>query len=181
VFGRTGTKFDYLSDPSKRSSQTEHPLGIVGPVAGNQGFWKVFAGLALGGILLVVLVIAFRPVARTGAVAYAQSNLRKVAAAAERVQAEEGTLGLATRQRLALDGELEDLLLIDPDQSSNDSEVVSVLASEGAWTGSARADTGECFWIRLEDAGGSATVLGTGTDCSAEEASVADAGSWPEP
>ena len=149
---------------------------------GNRGFWKVFAGLAAGGILLVVLVVAFRPVARTGAVAYAQSNLRKVAAAAERIQAEEGTFGDATRQRLALDAELEDLLLIDPDQSSNDSEVVSVLAEEGSWTGSARADTGECFWIRLEGvAGSSATVLGTGTDCSAEEASLAAAGAWPGP
>ncbi len=151
-------------------------------MAGNRGFWKVLAGLALGGILLVVLVIAFRPVARSGAVAYAQSNLRKVAAAAERVHAEEGTFGPATRQRLALEGELDDLLLIDPDQSSNDSEIVSVLAADGSWTGSARADTGECFWIRLEAAGASAsTVLGTGTDCSAEEASLADAGSWPEP
>ncbi|HEX5904003.1 MAG TPA: hypothetical protein VF028_12980 [Actinomycetota bacterium] len=149
---------------------------------GNRGFWKVFVGLAVGGIMLVVLVIAFRPVARTGAVAYAQSNLRKVAAAVERVQAEGGTLEDATRQRLGLDAELDDLLLIDPDQSSNDSEVVSVLASDGSWTGSARADTGECFWIRLEGAGGSAaTVLGTGTDCSAEEASVSDAGGWPEP
>ena len=152
-------------------------------MAGNRGFWKVFAGLAVGGILLVGLVIAFRPVARTGAVAYAQSNLRKVAEAAERVQAQEGTFGDATRQRLELDHELEDLLLVDPDQSSNDSEVVSVLAGDGSWTGSARADTGECFWIRLDVAGGprASTVLGTGTDCSAEEASVADPGDWPEP
>jgi cbb3-type cytochrome oxidase subunit 3 len=151
-------------------------------VAGNRGFWKVFGALALGGILLVVLVIAFRPLARTGAVAYAQSNLRKVAAAAERIQAQEGTFGDATRQRLEVDRALEDLLLIDPDQSSNDSEVVSVLAADGSWTGSARAETGECFWIRLEAAGdASTTVVGTGTDCSAEEASIAEAGSWPEP
>ncbi len=151
---------------------------------GNRGFWKVFVALAVGGALLVALVIAFRPVARTGAVAYAQSNLRKVAAVAERIQAQEGTFADATRQRLALDGALEDLLLIDPDQGSNDSEVVSVLAADGSWTGSARADTGECFWIRLEagaDGARSTAVLGTGTDCSAEEASVADPGSWPEP
>jgi len=35
-------------------------------------------GLGAGGVALVALVIAFRPVARTGAVAYAQSNLRAV-------------------------------------------------------------------------------------------------------
>ena len=142
----------------------------------------MFGALVIGGVLLVALVIAFRPVARTGAVAYAQSNLRKVAAAAERIREQEGTFDDATRQQLEVDGALEDLLLIDPDQSSNDSEVVSVLAADGTWTGSARADTGECFWIRLEAAGdGSTTVVGTGTDCSAEEASLADAGGWPEP
>jgi hypothetical protein len=78
---------------------------------------------------------------------------------------------------------VDDLLLIDPDQSSTDPEVVSVLATDSAWTGSARAETGECFWIRVAaGAGGSfGTVHGTGTDCSADEASLARPGSWPEP
>ena len=49
----------------------------------NRGFWKVVLPLVVGGILLVVLVLVFRPVARTGAVAYAQANLR-AAEAAER-------------------------------------------------------------------------------------------------
>ena len=145
----------------------------------NAGFWKVFIGLAAGGILLVVLVVIFRPVARTGAVAYAQSNLRIVAEAARRLSAEEGSLAAATRQRLELDPALSDLLLIDPDQASNDSEVVSISATEQAWTGSARADTGECFWIRILATG--ETVLGTGTDCSGDEAGVAEANGWPDP
>jgi hypothetical protein len=147
--------------------------------AGNAGFWKVFIGLAIGGVLLVVLVVVFRPVARTGAVAYAQSNLRTVAQAAQRLAAEEGSLAGATRQRLELDPGLSDLLLIDPDQASNDSEVVSVSASEASWTGSARADTGECFWIRVLATG--ETVLGTGTDCSGDEAGLAEPNGWPEP
>ncbi|HET7235101.1 MAG TPA: hypothetical protein VFK59_01560 [Actinomycetota bacterium] len=145
----------------------------------NAGFWKVFIGLAAGGVLLVLLVVVFRPVARTGAVAYAQSNLRDVAEAAERLADEEGSLAAATRQRLELDPALSDLLLIDPDQASNDSEVVSVSASEGSWTGSARADTGECFWIRVLATG--ETVLGTGTDCSGDQAGVAAPNGWPEP
>jgi len=145
----------------------------------NAGFWKVFAGLALGGVLLIGLIVVFRPVARTGAVAYAQTNLRTVAEAAERVAADEGSLGIATRQRLELDPALSDLLLIDPDESSNDSEVVSVSATEQAWTGSARADTGECFWIRVLDSG--ETVLGTGSDCSGDEAGLAEPNGWPEP
>ena len=55
--------------------------------ASNRGFWKVIIPLAVGGILLVVLVLVFRPVARTGAVAYAQANLRRAADAAEQVAA----------------------------------------------------------------------------------------------
>ena len=147
----------------------------------NRGFWKVIVPLAVGGIVLVVLVLVFRPVARTGAVAYAQTNLRRTAEAAELVAAA-GSLADADRIRLATEGEVDDLLLIDPDQSSNDPEVVSVLATEAAWTGSARAETGECFWVRIAAAGDSfATVFGTGTDCSADEASAAEPGAWPEP
>lgn len=136
----------------------------------------------VGGVVLVVLVLVFRPVARTGAVAYAQANLRRTAEAA-RDLATDGSLADADREMLAAAGVVDDLLLIDPDQSSNDPEVVSVLATRGAWTGSARAETGECFWIRVAaGAGGSfGTVVGTGTDCSADEASAAPPGSWPEP
>ena len=145
----------------------------------NAGFWKIFVGLAASGILLIALIVLFRPVARTGAVAYAQSNLRTAAEAARRVAAAEGSLSAASRPRLELDTSLSDLLLIDPDQASNDSEVVSVSATEEGWTGSARADTGECFWIRVLPSGG--TVLGTGTDCSGDEAALAEPNGWPEP
>lgn len=134
--------------------------------------------LVVGGILLVGLVLVFRPVARTGAVAYAQANLRRAAEAAEDL-AIDGSLADADRETLTARGVVDDLLLIDPDQSSNDPEVVSVLATRGAWTGSARAETGECFWIRVSASGG--TVVGTGTDCSADEASAAPPGTWPEP
>jgi hypothetical protein len=148
----------------------------------NRGFWKVVVPLSVGGILLVVLVLVFRPVARTGAVAYAQANLRRAAEAAEHL-AMAGSLADADRETLAVEGGVDDLLLIDPDQSSNDPEVISVLATRGAWTGSARAETGKCFWIRVSaGAGGSfGTAIGTGTDCSADEASAAPPGAWPEP
>jgi hypothetical protein len=145
----------------------------------NRGFWKVFVAFAVGSIGLVVLVIAFRPVARTGAIAFAQQNLRTAAEAARRVAETEGSLEAATPLRLREEPEVGNLLFIDPDTSSNDSEIVSVRATPFAWTGAARADTGECFWVRLEAAGG--TVYGTGTDCSAEEASEAAPGVWPEP
>jgi hypothetical protein len=139
----------------------------------------VFGAIAVVGILLVVLVIVFRPVARTGAVAFAQGNLRTAADAARRVADAEGSFEVATALRMRAEPELGDLLLIDPDTSSNDSEIVSVFATEVAWTGAVRADTGDCFWVRLEASG--ATVYGTGTDCSAEEASEAAPGAWPDP
>ena len=149
----------------------------MGPT--NRGFWKVFLSIGAGGIALVVLVIAFRPVARTGAVAFAQQNLRSAVEAAERIADEAGSLEAATPSRLRRDSGLDRLLFIDADTSSNDSEIVSVRATVAAWTGAARADTGECFWVRVEAIG--EPVFGTGTDCSAEEASEAEPAGWPEP
>jgi hypothetical protein len=147
--------------------------------ASNRGFWKVFLALGAGGIALVVLVIAFRPVARTGAVAFAQQNLRTAAGAAQRVADAEGSLEAVTALRMRAEPAVSDLLFIDPDTSSNDSEIVSVRATAAAWTGAVRADTGECFWMRVEATGD--LVFGVGTDCSAEEASEAVPTSWPEP
>jgi hypothetical protein len=151
----------------------------MGSCRSNRGFWKVVLGLGVGGIALIVLVIAFRPVARTGAVAFAQSNLRTAQEAAELIARVEGSLAEATPLRLRREPAVGNLLFIDDDQSSNDSEVVSVRATGDAWTGAARADTGQCFWVRLEASG--RILRGTGTDCSAEQASAAEPGAWPEP
>jgi hypothetical protein len=145
----------------------------------NRGFWKVVLSLGAGGIALVVLMLAFRPVARSGAVAYTQSNLRAAADAAARVGREEGSLSAATPLRLRAEPSVDDLLFIDPDQSSNDPEIVSVAARADLWVGASRADSGECFWLRVDPSG--ALEYGTGTDCSAEEAGHAAPGSWPEP
>jgi hypothetical protein len=148
-------------------------------VSSNRGFWMVTLLMAAGGVLLVVLVFAFRPLARSGAVAYTQSNLRAAAEAARRIADTDGSLADATALGMRDGAGLDDLLFIDPDTASNDPEIVSVYAQPDRWTGAARADTGGCFWIRVE--AGGRTVLGTGTDCSAEEAAVASAGGWPEP
>jgi hypothetical protein len=145
----------------------------------NRGFWIVFLALGAAGIALVLLVIAFRPVARTGAVAFAQQNLRTAGDVAQRVADAEGSLETVTALRMRAEPEVSDLLFIDPDTSSNEAEIVSVRATAAAWTGAVRADTGECFWMRVEATGD--LVFGVGTDCSAEEASEADPTSWPDP
>lgn len=174
-----GTSHSAAERVKSRPRPPRPPGGIVEAMASNRGFWKVFLSLGVGGVALVVLVIAFRPVARSGAVAYAQGNLRTAAEAAREVAAEEGSLGAATALRMGSVPDVSDLLFIDPDTSSNDSEIVSVRATDSAWTGAARAETGDCFWVRVEASG--ETVYGTGTDCSAEEASGAEPGAWPEP
>ncbi len=145
----------------------------------NRGFWKIVLALAVGGVLLIGSVFAFRPVARSGAVAYAQSNLRRAADAAERLAETGGSLAAADRAGMASVPEVDDLLFIDPDQSSNDSEIVSVLAGRESWTGAARADTGDCYWVRLDVTG--EQVLGTGTDCSGDQAALAEPTGWPDP
>jgi hypothetical protein len=65
-------------------------------VASNRGFWKVVVAMAAGGILLIVLVFVSRPFARSGAVAYAQANLRAAADAAQQVAEIDGSLADAT-------------------------------------------------------------------------------------
>ena len=135
--------------------------------------------MAAGGVLLIALVVVSRPVARSGAVAYAQANLRAAADAAQLVAEADGSLADATALRMREAAGLDDLLLIDPDTASNHPEIVSVFAQSDRWTGAARADTGACYWIRVEADG--RTVFGSGTDCSAEEAATASPGGWPEP
>jgi hypothetical protein len=142
----------------------------------NRGFWYVLLPMAIGGLLLVALIIAFRPTVRRNADALVQSNLRASMTAARRIRDAEGSFTAA--QPLRLGEELPDLLFIDPDESSNEPGIVSVYAAPDVWAGAARADTGECFWIRIREAGD--PELGTGTDCSGDAVSSAPGNGWPQ-
>lgn len=142
----------------------------------NRGFWYVLLPMALGGLLLIALIIAFRPTVRRNADALVQSNLRAAMAAARDIRDAEGSFTAARPLRLR--EELPDLLFIDPDESSNEPGIVSVYADAQTWAGAARADTGECFWIRIGTTGD--PELGTDTDCSGDEVSIASGNGWPE-
>ncbi|HEX9717935.1 MAG TPA: hypothetical protein VGA93_08335 [Actinomycetota bacterium] len=147
--------------------------------ASNRGFWLVVAPLAAASALLVALIFLNRPAAERASEFTARDNLRTALDAAEAVRQEEGTFAAATALRL---GEVEsDLLFIDPDQASNNSEVISVFASGSVWAAAARAGTGACFWVRARP--DRPTAFGTGTDCSGEAASTRGAGpeGWPSP
>lgn len=141
----------------------------------NRAFWGFVGSLAIGGAILTFLVFVNRPILKVGAAIAVEASLRDAATAARSVAEDLGSLEAADRYRLnALGGEI---LYIDPDQASNDPDIVSVYAMPDLWVGSARAETGGCYWIRLLPDGGE--EFGTGTDCSAEEASSATAGGWP--
>jgi len=147
--------------------------------ASNRGFWLVVAPLAAASALLVALIFLNRPAAERASEFTARDNLRTALDAAEAVRQEGGTFAAATALRL---GEVEsDLLFIDPDQASNNSEVISVFASGSVWAAAARAGTGACFWVRARP--DRPTAFGTGTDCSGEAASTRGAGpeGWPSP
>jgi len=77
-------------------------------------------------------------------------------------------------------GQVElDVLFIYPDESSNNAEVISVLATDSLWAAAARAETGACFWLRVRP--GRPTVYGRGTDCSGQAAGAAAPAAWPSP
>lgn len=145
----------------------------------NRAFWLVVGPLAAASAVLVVLIFLNRPSAERASEFTARDNLRTALAAAEAVRQEEGTFAAATALRLR---EVEsDLLFIDPDQASNNSEVISVFASGAVWAAAARAETGACFWVQARP--DRSTAFGTGTDCSGEAASTGRSGpeGWPSP
>ncbi|MFB3738482.1 MAG: hypothetical protein ACE14W_05915 [Candidatus Velamenicoccus archaeovorus] len=54
---------------------------------------------------------------------------------------------------------------------------MSVYASGSVWAAANRADTGTCYWVRL-DHDGTAT-FGTGADCTGDAARAASDPAWP--
>ncbi len=77
------------------------------------------------------------------------------------------------------DYENQEQLFIDPDEASNNSEVISVLATDSLWAGAVRAETGACFWLRVRP--GQQVVFGTGSDCTGLAARAAEPSAWPSP
>jgi hypothetical protein len=143
----------------------------------NRRFWLVVGLMAAASAVLLVLILLNRPAAERASEFTARDNLRTALAAAESVRNQEGTFGAAGALRLR---QAEpDLLFIDPDESSNNAEVISVLATDAMWAAAARAETGACFWLRVRP--GRPTVYGRGTDCSGNAAGAGPPAAWPAP
>jgi carbon-monoxide dehydrogenase small subunit len=105
--------------------------------ASNRGFWLVVGLMAAASAVLLGLILLNRPAAERASEFTARDNLREALAAAETVRDEEGTFGAASALRLRRAD--PDLLFIDPDESSNNAEVISVLATDSMWAAAARA------------------------------------------
>jgi hypothetical protein len=143
----------------------------------NRGFWLVVGPIAGASVLLLVLILANRPAAHRASEFTARDNLRTALAAAQAVRRRDGSYAAATALRLRQ--VQPDLLFIDPDESSNNADVISVLATDSMWAAASRAETGACFWVR--DRPDRGTEYGTGTDCTGDAARTATPAAWPSP
>ncbi|HEX9122841.1 MAG TPA: hypothetical protein VF984_05710 [Actinomycetota bacterium] len=152
------------------------PAHVVTPSRGsNRGFWTVTIPIGLACVLLLTLILLNRPIAERASEVTARQNLRRAVDAAVRIQTQEGTLAVATKQRLKTTE--SDLLFIDPDEASNDPGIISVFTSGSVWAAANRADTGTCYWVRLDHQG--STTFGTGADCTGDAARAASDPAWP--
>jgi hypothetical protein len=129
---------------------------------------------------LVVAYLVLRPTIRRNAAILVTSKLEVVRGVVEGIGRSEGGLAAATPERLDAVAP-EDLGFQGPEEPSQEPLVVSVLATEEAWTGAARADSGACYFLRVLADGRVERGTIPGSDCTARAASAAPAPGWPEP
>lgn len=143
----------------------------------NRGFWLIVGPMAILSAVLLILIVANRPVAERASEFTARHNLRTSLTAARAIERATGTLAAA--DAISMRVQASDLAFTDPDLSSNNPDVISVFATDHVWAAAARAETGACFWIRTDPSG--AVQTGRGTDCTGEAASTERPVAWPSP
>ncbi|GBC87418.1 hypothetical protein HRbin12_01424 [bacterium HR12] len=128
---------------------------------------------------LVVAYLVLRPTIRRNAAILVTSKLEVVRGVVEEIRRADGSLAAATAERLDAVAP-EDLGFAPADVASTEPLVVSVLATDGSWTGAARADSGACYFLRVLRSGEVERGTIPGSDCTARAASAAPAPGWPE-
>jgi hypothetical protein len=111
----------------------------------SRGFFIVAGALGLGCVLLVVQILANRPLAET--IAHGQHTLRAAQAEAERILQRTGSFAAAGAGELGVAG--EPLTFREADQPSIGLNDVSVYASATVWAAAVRARPGACFYLKL--------------------------------
>ena len=146
---------------------------------GNRRFFMVTVPIVVVAVGLVVTYLALRPTIRRNAAILVESKLDVVMGVVEEVRAADGSLGAATADRMD-EVAPEDMGFEGPGTASDEPLVVSVLATDELWTGAARADSGACYFVRIDPAGDVARGTIPGNECTATVASTADAPGWPQ-
>lgn len=146
-------------------------------IRSNRGFWTVLGVMGAASVVLLILILVNRPAAERATEFTARDNLRTALSLAETIRSQEGSFSQATA--LALRRADPDLLFIDPDEASNNSEVISVYASDPLWAAAVRAETGACYWLRIRPGG--SPLFGSGSDCTGLAARSGAPSAWPSP
>jgi hypothetical protein len=138
----------------------------------NRGFWFVAGTMLVGGLFLLVEIVANRPLANS--IGHAQDTLRRAQAAAETVHGR--TASFEDADPASLEADLPELTFRAGDEASTGPDVVSVSTSDVAWGAAVQARPGACFYIRLGV--GVDPRYGAGTECTGEAALLADDTRW---
>jgi hypothetical protein len=146
------------------------------PRRSNRGFWLVVGALVISSIVLVVEIFANRPIA--DAIGHAQFDLRAGQAAALATRSSTGSFvganAAALDQAGLHDGQLR---VVGPDEESSGLDSISVYADETTWAAAVSAQSGACFYLRLDD-GRDEPLYGVGTTCTGREALASEGDRW---
>jgi len=139
----------------------------------NRGFWIVAASLVVFGVIMVIAILANRPLKDT--IAHTESDLRAALEAASTVEASTGSFAGADAASL---GERDDARrYVGPDEASDGPGTVSVYASPDVWAAAVEARPDACFFIRQAVGEDTAYAVATG-ECTGRAALTASDDRW---
>ena len=143
------------------------------PPRSNRGFWIVATSLALVCILMVIAIVANRPLKDT--IGHTESDLNAALLHAQRVQGSSGVFSGADADSLAaVDDERE---YLGPDEASAGPGSVSVYASANVWAAAVQARPQACFFIKQVIGEDTAYGVATG-ECTGRAALAASSDQW---
>ena len=139
----------------------------------NRKFWVIATALALVCILMVVAILANRPL--KDAIGHTESDLNGALARAKRVQATSGTFAGADAASLGAGD--DERRYAGPDEESPGPGTVSVYASDGVWAAAVQARPGACFFIKQAIGEDTSYAVSTG-ECTGRAALTAADDRW---
>ena len=143
------------------------------PPRSTRAFWVITTALVLICILMVIAIVANRPL--KDAIAHTEFDLNGALARAERIQASSGTFEGADTASLAAGDDERDY--VGPDEQSVGPGTVSVYSSASVWAAAVQARPNACFFIK--ETVGEATTYAVATGpCTGRAALAAADDRW---